>query len=68
MGNKENNGSNSGADADDHDITSEIRPASAEASGIPSEFKRAETASRSGDDLGKEFGVSGISILICLDD
>ena len=48
-GNKENNGSNSGADADDDNITSEIRPASAEASDIPSEFERAETASRSAD-------------------
>ena len=56
----ENNGSNSGADADDHDITSEIRPASAEASDIPSEFER--VASRSADDLGKEFGVSGSTI------
>ncbi len=61
-GNKENNGSNSGADVDDHDITSEIRSASAEASDIPSEFERAETASRSADDLGKEFGVSGSTI------
>jgi hypothetical protein len=60
-GNKENNGSNSGADADDDNITSEIRPAS-EAIGIPSEFERAETASRSADDLGKEFGVSGSTI------
>ena len=42
-GNKENNGSNSGADADDHDITSEIWPASAEASDIPSEFERADS-------------------------
>ena len=61
-GNKDNNGSNSGADADDHDITSEIRSASAEASDIPSEFERAETASSSADDLGKEFGVSGSTI------
>ena len=33
-----------------------------EASDIPSEFERAETASRSADDLGKEFGVSGSTI------